>query len=321
MLFHFFNTFSSAKIRINGCLIPIFIYLASIEQVFIAYYLIIMTLFNFHTHTHYCDGCDKPSAYAEIALENNFSSLGFSGHAPLFVDQGWTMTEENASSYCREVSDLKKIHAGKLNVLLGMEADYAPGLHTEFEILRRKFSLDYIIGSVHLVYSPEKNDYWFIDGPEENFISGLENIFENDIKSAVKAFFFQTVNMINSEKFDVIGHIDKIKMNNKGRYFSENDKWYNDLVLLTIEQLNYDGPIVEVNMRGLYKKKSPAAFPDLSIIKECRKRNIRMTISTDAHSPEELPLLFNDAVIILKEGGYKEVWALNHKNIWEAVPI
>ena len=38
---------------------------------------------NFHTHTKFCDGSDKPETYIIEAIKLGFDSLGFSGHAPI----------------------------------------------------------------------------------------------------------------------------------------------------------------------------------------------------------------------------------------------
>ena len=35
----------------------------------------------FHSHTYYCDGKNSPEEMVQSAVDNNFTALGFSGHA------------------------------------------------------------------------------------------------------------------------------------------------------------------------------------------------------------------------------------------------
>ena len=72
------------------------------------------------------------------------------------------------------------------------------------------------------------DELWFIDGPDKNYVIGIENIFNNDIKKAVTNYYRQIQEMVITQKPDIIGHLDKIKMNNKARFFSEDEKWYKE---------------------------------------------------------------------------------------------
>ena len=80
-----------------------------------------------------------------------------------------------------------------------------------------------------------------------------------------------------------------------------------------LDLIKPDGPIVEVNMRGLYKNKSSETFPEKWIIKECVHRKIRLTVSSDAHKVEEVNMLLPYSYEILKECGCKELWAIDDK--------
>ena len=269
-------------------------------------------LFNYHTHTKYCDGFSAPVLYVKEAQKHNFKYLGFSGHAPLLKDIEWVMTKQNAIYYCNDINNLKKNNNENFSVLLGMEADYAPGISSDFLSLKNLYHLDYIIGSIHLVLAPDKKNYWFIDGTEEIFNNGIKNFFNNDIIKAVTAYYNQVMEMISTQNFDIVGHIDKININNKNKFFNTDEQWYKKLVFETLDLIKPDGPIVEINMRGLYKNKYDKTFPEEWIIKECKKRKIRITISSDAHNPTEINLLFDNALAIIKECGYFEIWGIDN---------
>jgi len=60
----------------------------------------------------------------------------------------------------------------------------------------------------------------------------------------------------------------------------------------TLGMIRNAGSIVEVNTRGLYKKRSDSLFPGPAILKKILALGIPITISSDAHKPHELSLFF-----------------------------
>jgi len=279
-----------------------------------------MSYFSYHTHTDYCDGKAKAEAFIKRAIDLQMKAVGFSSHAPISVDVSWSMAEGQLNNYVSEIRTLGQKYQHDLDVYLSLEMDYLPGVTKPFSQVKEAYGLDYTIGSVHLVKSPVANEFLFLDGPDTNYAHGLECMFDGDIKKMVKAYYNQINEMIVGQKPDVVGHIDKIKMNNKGRYFSEDATWYQSLLSECIGVLKESDCILEINTRGLYTKKSPNFFPDSSFIKACRKNNIPVTISTDAHHPDELLLYFDDAARMLKETGYDSVW-LYDKGVWKDVEL
>jgi histidinol-phosphatase (PHP family) len=63
--------------------------------------------------------------------------------------------------------------------------------------------------------------------------------------------------------------------------------------------------VIEVNTRGIYKKRSEALFPGKEILKKIRNLKIPITLSSDAHKPSELSLYFPEAKKILASIGFK----------------
>lgn len=277
--------------------------------------------FNFHTHTNFCDGSAEPEKYIKTALDLGFHSLGFSGHAPVPMENNFAIPENELENYCQEIRRLKKKYFGKINIFLSLEIDYIPEITYDFNHFFKQCNLDYAIGSVHLVKNKQNNGMWFIDGPKpETYDQGLRDVFNNDISLAVRTYFQQINEMILSQKFDIVGHFDKIKMHNKNRYFSENEKWYKDEISKTLNLISEKNLIVEVNTRGIYKKRSDSLFPGKEILKQIYKINIPITLSSDAHKPSELSACFNESVKTIKDIGFKELMIFT-KNGWEAQKI
>lgn len=275
---------------------------------------------NFHTHTHYCDGTDAPEVYIREALRCGLESIGFSSHAPVPMENNFAIGgEDRLWQYCREINKLKDT-IREIDIFLGLEADYIPGISLDFSYLRNTYGLDYIIGSVHLVKSPE-GKLWFIDGPDRAlWTDGLRDEFKGDIRNAVKAYYDQVSEMVSTQQPDVVGHIDKVKMHNRGKYFSEDEPWYRMLVADTIRVVKEAGCIVEVNTRGLYKKRSNALFPGLDVLHGMYLAGIPLTISSDAHHPSELILMLDNAMQAVREAGYKEVYIFSEGG-WRGIPL
>lgn len=273
-----------------------------------------MQTFSFHTHSYFCDGKLAPEAYILAAIENKMNAIGFASHAPINNTIPWAMKEQVVADYVAEIERLKQKYQQQITVYLAMEIDYIPGVTKPFDYWRNTCGLDYTIGSVHLVKANKATDFWFLDGPDTNYSNGLERLFGGDIRRAVTAYYHQVMEMVTTQKPNVIGHIDKVKMNNKGRYFSESDKWYINLVEETLEVVAQSGAIIEVNTRGLYKKKSPKLFPDDYFLQRCCQLNIPLTISSDAHHPSELLLNFDTALQRIKHLGVAQIFYFENGN-------
>ena len=247
-------------------------------------------LFNLHTHTYYCDGSDDPVKYVAAALQAGFHTLGFSGHAPVPFTNGFAIqSRDELKNYCLSINKLKKEYSDQIDILLGLEIDYIKGNNMDFLDLKKTWGLDYMIGSVHLVRNGGDKGLWFIDGPRvEAFDKGLRDIFNMDIKRAVKAYYDQINQMVLTQKPDIVGHMDKIKMHNQGRYFREDDLWYENMWMNTLELIRQSGLVIEVNTRGIYTGRCPDLYPGVEILKEARGMKIPVTLSSDAHKPEEI---------------------------------
>lgn len=273
---------------------------------------------NFHTHTRFCDGADEPEKYVEEAVRQGFESLGFSAHAPLPYDNPWSLKSIEIEKYKKEILRLKEKYAGKINVFIALEADYIPEVSIPHSVFKNNIGLDYIIGGVHLVKKKDTDKLWFIDGSRvESYDEGVKDIFNGNIEEAVGAYFSQITEMVQTQKPDIIAHFDKIKMHNKDRYFLESDAWYKKLVNQSINVIEWSGCIVEVNTRGLYKKRSDSFYPSRHILELCYLKKIPVTLSSDAHKPEELSLYFNEAVELLKDVGFIKIMVYT-KDGWKS---
>jgi len=297
-------------------------------------------LVNLHTHTHFSDGSAPPEDYIKEAVKQGFFVLGFSDHSPIPIPNSFAIQEGGLSDYCEAVfrckvqgttpppdplpnkgGGEKSIGSSSLEVLLGLEYDYIPGLTEPVAELRKAYPFDYIIGSVHLVRNVDSEHSWFIDGPNVSiFDNGLHEVFGGDIRFAVTTYWQQVHEMIVNEQPDIIGHLDKIKMHNRDRFFREDESWYINLVDETLDLIKQSGAVVEVNTRGLYKKRSDTLFPGPEILKKIRLMDIPITLTSDAHKPAEISRYFPEAKTLLEIIGFQSQFVLTSTG-WHEIGI
>jgi histidinol-phosphatase (PHP family) len=163
-----------------------------------------------------------------------------------------------------------------------------------------------------LVKGDDNSPLWFIDGPnQKTYDEGLNEVFHGNIQKAVSAYYKQICEMVATQKPDIVGHLDKIQMHNKGQFFNETENWYKKVVSKTLKVIKECGSIIEVNTRGIYKKRSQSLFPSIAILKEIYQMDIPITISSDAHMPNEMNLYFEETFDIIKSIGFKSIKIFN----------
>lgn len=280
-----------------------------------------MINYNLHLHSIFSDGSGIPEEYVKKAIEIGFTNLGFSEHSPLPFNNPFSLKTELVDEYVSVIDNLREKYSDKIKIYRALEMDYIPNMSIDFDMWKDRCKTDYLIGSVHLVKPQGSSELWFTDGPKyETYDQGLNDFFGGDIKKAVGTYYHQMNEMIDTQKFDIVGHVDKIKMHNRDRYFKEDEKWYQNLVDECLSLIKEKDLIVEVNTRGIYKKRYPGLFPDGITLQKVKKLNIPVIISSDAHHPDELNLGFEDAISKLKDVGFNEVMKFEN-GAWDAAEL
>ena len=258
---------------------------------------------NYHTHSLYCDGKSTLEEHVREAEKCGLLQLGFSSHSSVPFENNFAISEKKLPEYVNEIDQLQQ----KTNVKLlkSLECEFVPGITKDFDVWRTTYHLDYVIGGVHLVRKPNGDDLWFIDGSkQETYDNGLRDLFNNDIKAAVTTFWEQTFEMLETQHLDIVAHFDKIKMHNRNRFFTEDESWYKILADKAIQLIKKHDVIIEVNTRGLYKKRSDSFYPSTELLMKARKADIPVIVSSDAHKAEELMLFVPEALMELQRCGF-----------------
>ena len=95
--------------------------------------------------------------YAAEALARGLKGIIFTCHCPLpdGISHSVRMAPEDYDRYVEWVGEAHDQFAGRLDVRLGLESDYYPGVEPWLEKLHARVPLHHVLGSVH----PQVPDY------------------------------------------------------------------------------------------------------------------------------------------------------------------
>jgi histidinol-phosphatase (PHP family) len=80
------------------------------------------------------------------------------------------------------------------------------------------------------------------------------------------------------------------------------------------------GSILEVNTRGLYQKKSETPYPSPWILELALQKNIPVSLSSDAHHPDDLDNRFEETAALLFQIGYRKLSVFTEGR-WKSLPF
>lgn len=224
-------------------------------------------LVNLHNHTTLCNhATGSIEAYIQKAINSNISYLGFSDHAPMDFDKEYRMRLQDCDKYENDILQYREKYKDKINILLAYEVDYIKG-YLEDRILNSK--VDYLIGSVHFL------DEWGFDNYE--YIKEYKN---KDINQVWQDYFDVIENMAKTNHFDIVGHLDLIKIFN---FFPNKD--IKAIAKNSIKAIKKSNMVVEINSAG-FNKPVEEQYPSRELIELCYEYNIDITFSSDAHKVE-----------------------------------
>lgn len=280
-----------------------------------------MILSNYHSHFKLDDGKGELKEYADAALARGFSIIGISPHAPLCYRNNWTLPEKAVAEYLALMPGFISAYKDRLEIYTGMEIDFIPGGMGPAKKKYQDLPLDYRIGSVHSIQDPDTSEHLSVDGPMLQMEMLHEQTFGGDIKKLVKRYFELESEMIELGGFDILGHCDLVKKRNvDNRFFNQDEKWYRSLAFEMLKTAAEKLIVVEVNTGGLARGATTEVYPSPWLLEQCFELGIPLTVSADAHSPENINFYFKESFELLKNTGYGEIYFFS-KGKWHSQPI
>ena len=242
---------------------------------------------DLHNHTTRCNHAEGTiDEYITKAIELGIDIYGFSEHAPMTFDPKYRLAFNEMQAYTQDVLSARDRYQGQIEILLGYEVDYLPG-HMDERVLNA--DVDYLIGSVHFI------NKWGFDNPE--FIGGYEG---QDIDSIWQEYFDAIEAMAKMGRFDIVGHLDLIKV---FKFLPKKDvRLIAKNALQAIKQSNM---VIELNAAGL-RKPIQEVYPSAPLLEVAYELDIPITFSSDAHAIDQIGFSYEQTTELAKCVGYTQ---------------
>jgi histidinol-phosphatase (PHP family) len=246
-------------------------------------------LYESHCHTTLCKhAVGTPEEYCHHALRRGLRGIIFTCHAPL--PNGWSaavrMRDEEFPAYVDMVVRAREAFAGRLDVRLGLESDYMPGLEPWLEALHRREPLHHVLGSVHYQMEFYRERY-----------------FTGDVFAYQQTYYEHLALAAESGLFDTLSHPDLIKNEAPTQWYFPRIRPF---VERALDRIAATGVAMELNTSGLLKS-FVEMNPGPAQLAMMRERGIPVVIGADAHRPDRVADGYGVALRQLHAAGYKEV--------------
>ncbi len=246
-------------------------------------------LYDTHMHTPLCrHATGMPEEYARVAAEKGFAGITFTCHCPLIDGRSRDvrMDISELDRYQQMVAAARSSYEGRVDVLLGLESDYYPGVEPWLEDLHTRAPFHYILGSVH----PHIEEY-------------IQAYFKGDPREFQLVYFGHLADAAETGLFDCISHPDLVKNCYPQCW---NPDQILDHICRALDRIAKTGIAMELNTSGL-NKVIPEMNPGPLMLRQMRQRDIPVVIGSDSHVPERVGADFRLALDQLRQAGYSEV--------------
>jgi histidinol-phosphatase (PHP family) len=276
---------------------------------------------NYHSHSHFSDGKFAPELYIESAIAQNLLAYGVSDHGPHPFSGNGNLTYEGVENYVETIYQLKAKYSDAIQLYCGMEVDYIPSYMGVSHPTIQASNLDYTICSVHHAGFYEDGKIFGIDNSAAGLEKGIREIYAGDVQAMVERYYELTRTMLQTDKPDILGHLDRIKKNNQHQsFFSEQSSWYREAIEATVDVIAASGVIVEVNTKSYYKSYTQEPDPSYWILEMLHQRQVPIQLSSDTHHPDDITKSFETVRDRLVQIGFR-TQRIFLDGIWKEVSL
>jgi len=246
-------------------------------------------LYESHCHTPLCGHAfGEPEDYAAMAERRGLKGIVFTCHAPLpdGLAAEVRMKPGEWDDYVAMVARARRAFAGRVDVRLGLESDFYPGVEPWLEELHAREPLHHVLGSVHM---------------QMGFYR--ERFFRGDWFAYQQLYFEHLAQAAETGLYDTLAHPDLVKNEAPAEWDLERIRPY---VERALDRIAATGVAMELNTSGV-NKALPEMNPGRAQLALMRARGIPVVIGADAHMPQRVADGYETALRTLAETGYTEV--------------
>jgi histidinol-phosphatase (PHP family) len=231
-------------------------------------------VFDYHVHSTFSVDCAIPmESSCRAAIAAGVTEIAFTDHVdhvPADPGYGYYRVDE----YLREVDRIRDQFSGELTVLRGAEIDYNEGTTEEVERFVTTYGgeFDFVIGSVH----------YAADGamifPDYFAPRTMDDVF--------LPYFDQVQKAVETEWFDVIGHLDLPKRYAPKTHRDYDPARYRERLQPIFDAMIEGGIGFEINTSGL-RQTPRTSMPGPAVVGWYADRGGRLiTTGTDSHAAQ-----------------------------------
>lgn len=246
-------------------------------------------LYESHSHTPLCKHAfGSPSEYAAVAEQRGLKGIIITCHGPLPDNLGieHRMPPEDYGRYVDLVAAAREEFAGRVDVRLGLESDYFPGIEAWAEKLHARAPLHHVLGSVHMQVTHYRETY-----------------FTGDVFAYQQTYFEHLAQSAETGLFDTLAHPDLVKNELPSEWIFPRIEPF---ILRALDRIAKTGVAMELNTSGL-NKALPEMNPGPRILNFIRERGIPIVLGADAHRPSRVADRYEQALRLLDELGFDSV--------------
>lgn len=141
--------------------------------------------YNYHTHTFRCNHAKgTPEEYIQRAIENGIKYMGFSDHFPYICRDGFESTHRiptcQVTDYFSELYVLREKYKSQIDIKIGFEMEYYPGLFESMLKNAVEYGGEYLILGQHFLFEEHPDGIYSMtpSDSKSNFSQYVSNVIE-----------------------------------------------------------------------------------------------------------------------------------------------
>ena len=246
-------------------------------------------LYESHCHTPLCKHArGEPGEYAAVAEQRGLKGIIVTCHCPLpdGISYAVRMAPADYDRYVEMVAEARRKYAGRVDVRLGLESDFYPGVEPWLEQLHARVPLHHVLGSVHTQVPDYRARY-----------------FRGDWFDYQQTYFEHLAQAAETKLYDTLAHPDLVKNEAPHEWRLSRIEPY---IQRALDRIAATGVAMELNTSGA-NKALPEMNPGPRILELIRERTIPVVLGADAHRPERVGDAYDVALKQLGALGFREV--------------
>lgn len=246
-------------------------------------------LYDSHMHTPLCKHArGEPEEYAAVAEKRGLKGIIVTCHNP--GPNGFSprvrMSLDQFDTYVEMVERARQAWHGRVDVRLGLECDYIPGMEAFLQELLSRADFHHVLGSIHPQLPYYRSQY-----DKGDPVAFCETYFENLALAAETGLF------------DTLSHPDLVK-NVYHRQWNVTQQL--PVICASLDRIALTDVAMELNTSGVHKL-IREMNPGSVILREMCIRHIPVVVGSDAHEPHRVAADFEKAFDLLETAGYESV--------------